>query len=285
MYFLIHFVALVCILLPTIVGYNLVFGRGKVFHFGQIGLQLLAAYPMWILIARFDAHPILGFLSGIIGAFLAALFLAWLSFRLEPDGLGVMSIAVHLAVLNVVLNWQSVTRGALGIPMIPRLFFTYSNEVFTLVALAIALSWTVFVWWLDRSSFGRALSALAEHNWHAESLGVERKRIHTIAFMVASGGALLTSLMLPSYLYLLSPSDFMFPSMIFIVMCIVAGGPGNVWGGVLATFTLIALREGLRLLPMAPAVLGPVRLLLFGLILFGAVWWRRDVLFPKQRKI
>ncbi|PIR52818.1 hypothetical protein COU76_04710 [Candidatus Peregrinibacteria bacterium CG10_big_fil_rev_8_21_14_0_10_49_10] len=68
-------------------------------------------------------------------------------------------------------------------------------------------------------------------------------------------------------------------------MVIVAGKPGSVPGVTLASILLISLKEALRFVPLSPAVLGPVRLILFGLILFGAVWWRRDTLFPQEREI
>lgn len=285
MSFVIHLITVTCILLPTIVGYNLVFGKGKIFHFGQIGLQLAAAYPMWLAIVLFDQSPHVGILLGLGFSFITAWVLAWLSFRLDPDGLGVMSIAVHLSALNVILNWQSVTRGALGVPHIPRLPFLVDNDLFAVFVVLIAVLWCIFVWYVDRSWFGRALQALSEHEWYAESLGISRKTIHIVAFLIAAGGALLTGLLLPSYLYLLSPTDFMFPAMIFMVMCSVAGKPGSVIGVTVATILLITLKEGIRFLPFSPSILGPMRLLVFGLILFGAVWWRRDVLFPAQREI
>lgn len=285
MSFFVHLITVTCILLPTVVGYNLVFGKGKIFHFGQIGLQVLSAYPLWISIVLFDLHPIIGLLLGLISAIASAWVLAWLSFRLDPDGLGVISIAVHLSALNVVLNWQSVTRGALGVPGIPRWSFLIDNNAFTVFVIFVVFVWCVFVWLLDRSAFGRKLQALSEQDWYAEALGISRKNVHIVAFFVATGGALLTGILLPPYLYLLSPTDFAFPAMIFVVMCVVAGKPGSMGGVIFATGLLMMLKEGLRLLPLSPGVVGPVRLLLFGLILLGAVWYRRDALFPPQREV
>ena len=285
MSFLVHLITVTGILLPTVVGYNLVFGKGKIFHFGQIGLQILAAYPLWISIVLFDLHPIIGLLLGLIFAFVAAWLLAWLSFRLDPDGLGVMSIAVHLSALSIVLNWQSVTRGALGVPGIPRWSLLADNDSFAVFVVLVVSVWCILVWLLDRSAFGRKLQALSEYAWYAEALGISRKNVHIVAFLVAAGGALLTGILLPPYLYLLSPTDFAFPAMIFVVMCVVAGKPGSMGGAILATALLMVLKEGLRLLPLSPGVVGPIRLLLFGLILLCAVWYRRDALFPPQREV
>lgn len=68
-------------------------------------------------------------------------------------------------------------------------------------------------------------------------------------------------------------------------MIVVAGKPGSVLGVTLSTILLVLLRESLRFLPLDPTMIGPVRLLLFGLILFAAVWVRRDSLFPQQRTV
>ncbi len=37
--------------------------------------------------------------------------------------------------------------------------------------------------------------------------------------------------------------------------------------------------------PLLSSVLGPMLLMLFGTILFGAVWLRRGTLFPVERRV
>jgi len=285
MSFILHIIVIACMVIPVVLGFNLVFGKGKILHFGQEALSIVAAYTVWVLVMQYGISLPLGIIAGSAMAVLAALLLAWLSFQLDLDGLGVMSIAFHLIVLAVVLNWQSVTRGALGIPKIPRSGPFQSLEAYALLSFIVAAAWVVFILWLDRGAFGRKLEALAEHSWHAESLGIRRKNIHTIAFLIAGLGALISNILFPPYLHLLSPNDYGFPAMIFFVIAVVAGGPGKVWGVVLATFFFVFLREGLRFVPLAPDILGPVRLMLFGLILFIAVWCRRESVFPPERKV
>jgi branched-chain amino acid transport system permease protein len=266
-------------------GYNVVLGKGKILHFGQDAQSIVAVYTFWVLVAIHHVSFPAALFVATIATLVVSAFLAWLSFRLEPDGYGVMSIAFHLAALSVVLNWQSVTRGALGISPIPRGPLPQSVEGFAAVAIGVALLWVLFLWWLDRGSFGRRLSALSEQLWYGQSLGISRKRVHLIAFLLSGIGSLLSNIFHPAYIYLLNPLDYQFPSLIFLLTCIVAGGPGRVWGVAIATTILVALREGLRFVDLPTDVLGPLRLLLFGVILLAAVWWRRDTLFPKQRTI
>lgn len=282
--FFFHIIVLVGTFLPSILGYNLVFGKGKILHFGPIGVSVIVAYCLVIVLKATGSYS-LAIASAVFGAVLISLFFAWLSLRLESDGFGVMSIAVHLSVLAVVLNWNSLTRGALGISRIPRMPFLSSTSDFAVLAIIISIFSIFIVKVIDRSSFGRQLSALAEHEWHAKSLGIHRNRVHVWAFLIAGLGTVLTNLLILPYLTLLHPNDYQFPSLVFYVMIVVAGTPGSVLGATLSTILLVVLREALRFVPLTPAILGPVRLILFGLILFVAVYIRRDTLFPKQRSI
>ncbi|PIQ76092.1 hypothetical protein COU78_05845 [Candidatus Peregrinibacteria bacterium CG10_big_fil_rev_8_21_14_0_10_49_24] len=283
--FLLHIIIMACLTLFPLLGYNIVFGKGKILHFGQEAQSLMAVYTLWVLVVQFQQPFLLALLASLLTTTMLSLLLAQLSFRLEPDGFGVMSIALHLAVLSIILNWQSVTRGALGIPRIPRGILPSSLERYALVVVLGAIAWYFFLRRLERSSFGRNLVALSEHEWHAESLGISRKKVHTIAFLLAGTGSMISAILFPPYIFLLSPLDYNFQHMIFFVMCAVAGGPGSLRGVTLAIFLIIFLREGLRFMGLPADILGPVQIMSFGLILFVAVCVRRDTLFPKQRTV
>ncbi|HLC75624.1 MAG TPA: branched-chain amino acid ABC transporter permease [Candidatus Peribacterales bacterium] len=279
-----HTIALLGTLLPSILGHNLIFGKGKILHFGPVGISILSVYAT-ILVLMATQSFTLALLAGLGISLLASLFFAWLSLRLDPDALGVMTIALHLVALSIVLNWSSLTHGALGIPRIPRLPFLDSVFDFALLSFGICILWILFMWRIDRSAFGRQLAALSEHEWHAESLGIDRMKVHCSAFLIAGAGITIVNFIYPQYVMFISPNDYQFPAFVFMVMAIVAGKPGSVLGVTLSTVLLIVLKEALRFVPLAPSILGPVRLILFGLILFGAVYWRRDVLFPQRRSV
>lgn len=283
--FILHIIIIACLTLFPLLGYNIVFGKGKILHFGQEAQSLIAVYTIWVLVVQFQQPFVVALFASIVLTALISLLLAQLSFRLEPDGFGVMSIALHLAILSIILNWQSVTRGALGIPRIPRGILPVSLEGYALVVVLSAIAWYFFLRLVERGSFGRNLAALSEHEWHAESLGIPRKRVHTIAFLLAGAGSMISSVLFPPYLFFLSPLDYNFQHMIFFVMCVVAGGPGSLRGVTLAIFLITFLREGLRFMGLPSNILGPVQILSFGLILFIAVCVRRDTLFPKQRTV
>ncbi len=282
--FLWHILAVIAMTLPNVLGYNLIFGKGKVFHFGPLGVSVIATYATFLTLIATGSW-ITAILVGLLGSCIISVFFAWLSFRLEPDGLGIMTIAVHLALLTIVLNWTGLTRGALGLPKIPRFPLLEEQLPFALVTMVVAAVWFAAIFLLDRSRFGRALAALAENQAFAQALGVDRVRVHLVAFLIGGVGALLSTVLFVQYLRLAHPSDLTFPFLIFFVMAVVAGKPGSVLGVTFSTVLLVLLKEGLRFLPLPTAVLGPVRLLLFGIILLVAVYVRRDTLFPQQRTV
>src|SRR3989344_219037 len=258
-----------------------------------VSLPNIAAYGTFITLMNTESY-LLGMLVGRTAALALSMIFAWCSLRLEQDGFGVISLAMHLGLLVVVLNFQSLTRGALGIPRVPRLpilgmmeqgVALSSMEAFVLLSVLLSVGWIAVVWWIDRGPIGRKLKALSEFHQWAGALGVNRTRVHIIVFALGAVGALLTNVLFHQYLGLVHPNDFSFTAFIFFVTVVVAGGPGSVFGAILACILLVLLREGLRFVPLPADILGPLRLMFFGLILFTAVWWRRDTLFPKQRMV
>ena len=284
MTYLFHIIATIGISLPSILGYNFIFGRGKILHFGPLAVSLFAAYAIF-LTQRETGNYALAMLVGLPASLAISSFFAWLALRLEGDALGILTIAMHLAVYSVVLNWFSLTRGALGLPQIPRMPLFVSLPAFAFFSTVIALLFALFVHRLDRGRLGRELRALSENRAHAESLGICRGRAVLFAFLVGGLGAFLSNLQFPQYVGLLHPNDYQFKDLIFFVMCVVAGGPGSVRGVAIAVVLITILRESMRFLPLPLDVVGPLRLMLFGLILVVAVYLRRKEIFPMQRSV
>lgn len=285
MLFWLYILTLACINVFMTLSWNLVFGKGKILHFGHQAHSLFTAYAIWVSVVQYDVPMIVGMIAGLTLSLALGALMSWLSVRLEEDAFGVMSIAVHLILFAVILNWQSVTRGALGIPGIPRPeLMRQSLPFFMVTALCMAV-WVFAVRRFDKSKYGRALEALSESEWHAEALGISQMRTRQMAFALSSTGAFLAALIYPPFLLLLTPNDYGFPSMIFYVIIILAGGPGKLWGVFGATFAVIFLKEAIRFIGLPADMIGPVRLILFGLIMFVFVCIRKDSLFPHQRRI
>lgn len=279
-----HLLAMTGINLVAVLSYNLIFGRGKILHFGPLAVSMVAAYGIFVT-RDWTGSYLFGAFIGMILAFTLSLVFAWISLRLTNDGIGIMSLAIYLGVMSIVLNWNSVTGGALGITGIPRMPALNSLPVFGIVGICVGCGWAWVMWRVDRSSVGRNLKALAEHREAAESVGVSRMATFMIAFLIAGAGAVIVNLLLPQYLGLVYPSDFSFPFLVFFVMCVIAGKPGSVPGVTIATILLTLVKEGIRFINLPITLVGPLRLVIFGLILIVALYVRRKEMFPVARTV
>lgn len=284
MTFFLHLVAMVGMNLPPSLGYGLMLGKQRIMHFGPLAVSILAAYGTFVPLSWGWGYP-LSLCIGLGLSLVGSLCFALLSLRLPEDAFGVFSLAIHLVLLTVALNWSAVTRGALGIPRIERLPFMESSLEFACWSAACAAAWIAVMLLLDRSRFGRALQALAEHPAQAAALGINRITATAAAFLLAGMGLATGSILFVQYIRLLYPSDYEFPALVFLLMTVIAGRPGSVWGVSLSTVLLVLLREFIRFTPVSAAVKGPAQLVLFGLILFAAIAWRKDTLFPRLRTV
>ena len=90
--------------------------------------------------------------------------------------------------------------------------------------LAIAAAMTFVLWWIVRSPWGRAFTALRENPLRAESLGVDVRLYTLLAFALGSAyGGMAGSLYAPLVEFI-DPSPFALgPSLLFMLMVVIGG--------------------------------------------------------------
>ncbi len=238
-------------------------------------------------------------LSGLFAVSIGAI-----SLRLTQEYFAIGTIAFASVISALLINWKSLTRGVLGIPGIPRprsdildYFlsrwvtdynsenFFYTNSNFLVLLLIFVIIVQGYCWLLFRSSFARSLRAQAESEVASLALGKKTRIDRNVCFFISSATAGLAGSFFAYYLNYIDPSSFAFPEMVFVLTIVVVGSPGAFWGVIAATFFLVLLPEPLRFTHIDSSILGPMRQLLHALILFGVVYWKREAIFPVERKI
>ncbi len=270
--------------LLSVLSYNLLFGRGKILYFGPLAVSMAAGYGVFVT-RDWTGSYLLSLPVGLILASGISLVFAWMALRLTDDAIGILSLAVSLGAMAVILNWNSVTGGAMGITRIPRMQGIESLPAFAIASIVIGLGWAWLMLQVDRSRIGRNLKALSEHSEAAASVGISRARTYVIAFLIAGIGVTLSNVLYPQYLGLVYPSDFGFQYLVFFMMCVIAGKPGSVPGVTIATILLALVKEGIRFIDLPISLVGPLRLMIYGLILIIALYVRRKEMFPVQRTV
>ncbi|HXC88715.1 MAG TPA: branched-chain amino acid ABC transporter ATP-binding protein/permease [Stellaceae bacterium] len=241
--------------------------------------------------------------SAAIAAFFGILFGAP-TLRLKGDYLAIVTLGFGEIVPIVARNIPSVTNGAMGLNGVaaPQLFghsfgisaTPYYYVGLGLVALLIATSLR-----LKDSRIGRAWMAIREDEIAASAMGVNRVRFKLLAFATGAAFAGATGTFYVAKLQTATPEMFMFPVSVMILVMIVFGGIGSVWGVVLGALLLQLLQswfledlsQWLHALGRLVDVdwLQHVELassieLIFGLILVVMMLYRREGLIPATRR-
>ena len=242
-------------------------------------------------------------LAGGLAAFFGVLFGAP-TLRLRGDYLAIVTLGFGEIVPIVVRNWDSLTNGAAGLNGVaaPRLFgwsFGVDARPYYYVAIALVAMLIFISVRLRDSRIGRAWMAIREDEIAAGAMGVDRTKFKLMAFAIGAAFGGMTGVFYVAKLQTATPEMFGFPVSVMILVMIVFGGIGSVWGVVLGAFVLQLLQswwlqdltEWLHALGrlvdnmwLQRVDLVPSIELIFGFILVGMMLFRRQGLIPAVRQ-
>ena len=243
-----------------------------------------------------------------ISAALAALFGVLFgapTLRLKGDYLAIVTLGFGEIVPIVVRNTPTVTNGAMGLNGVaaPQLFgwnFGVNATPYYYVGLALVALLILTSQRLKFSRVGRAWMAIREDEIAAAAMGINRVKLKLLAFATGAAFAGATGTLFVAKLQTATPEMFMFPVSVMILVMIVFGGIGSVWGVVLGALILQLLQSWfledlsqwlhalgrlihvgwLQRIELASSIE-----LIFGLILVTMMLYRRDGLIPATRRV
>ena len=187
--------------------------------------------------------------SGLV-TFVIGIALGFPALRVQKHYLAFVTLAFSVLCWLVFRNESAITGGVMGIRDIERpvLFGLKLRNAqnFYWFVLAIASIMTFVLWWILRSPWGRAFTALRENPLRAESLGVDVRLYTLLAFALGSAyGGMAGSLYAPLVEFI-DPSPFALgPSLLFMLM-VVVGGAGTFVGPFVGAAVAVLLPEWLR---------------------------------------
>ncbi len=270
-------------------GFNISFGLGRLLNLSHVAGYAIGAYTTALLSTDYQ----FGFFSCLIlsGIFsmLFSLIIGAISLRLSDDYFAIGSLSFSFVISALLINWKSLTRGVLGIPGIPRpdiFTFSISDNLNFLIVLSIAVFLSLF--FLNsvfKGPLGRSLKAQGEYSHALEALGVSSFKIRMYSFIISSFFAGISGCFFALYLSYIDPSSFSLSEMVFVLTIVIIGQPGSLLGSSLASFFLVFLPESLRFIELDPGILGPMRQLIYAVILFSTVYTRKASLFPIKRTV
>ncbi|HXI81343.1 MAG TPA: branched-chain amino acid ABC transporter permease [Verrucomicrobiae bacterium] len=263
--------------------------------------------PFWIIV------PMALLVAATFGALLGAPTL-----RLRGDYLAIVTLGfgeivpvVFRNLSDVTFNFSlgpitlaaqhlNLTGGSLGINPIDAPFLPFANITFDassgyapvylgmfLLVIAILIARN-----LERSRIGRAWMAIREDELAAEMMGVNTVRTKLLAFALGASFAGVAGSLQASYLGATTSDFFTFSTSILVLIMVILGGIGNIWGVLLGAVALVYVDKtflpyvGQELQQVAPGLPNPAQFnfLFFGLILVGMMRFRPEGFLPNRQR-
>src|SRR5882672_1730585 len=120
MEYFIHLAILICIYAILALSLNLVVGYTGLLSVAEAAFYGIGAYVTALLLVGAGFNFFLAMLVGILISGLAALLIGLVLSRFDGDYYALASLGFSVIAYSIFLNWQSLTRGPLGIPGIPK---------------------------------------------------------------------------------------------------------------------------------------------------------------------
>jgi len=275
---------------------------------GNAGFMGIGAYTSAIVTLHYDVPIIVGILLGSIVAGLIGLLVGLPTLRLQGVFLAIATLGFGEVVRVLFINWESVTKGAIGISGIPHVgremltaakdwgiepanLGLRNNQFVSLSVFLLLLVIVIILLWFfirqNNSRVGRAFAAIKMDERATEAMGVNITYYKILAFVqgaVISGFAGALFAHVTAYI---SPADFSYHRAVEILIFAVFGGSEIIWGPVFGAALLTSLPEILR-------AIADYRYMIYGAILVAMmafrpqgildpIWFRKIKLFGKRK--
>jgi branched-chain amino acid transport system permease protein len=287
MEYLIHLAILISIFSILGLTLNLVVGYTGLLSVTHAAFFGIGAYTTAILTT---AHGFNFFLSVPVGIVLSALIgycIGLVLSRFDDDYYALASFGFNVIVYAIFLNWQSLTRGPLGIPGIPRpeLFGISFDENWLFLVLALACTGAVYLLarFITNSSFGRAIQAIRDDEHALRVFGYRTTHYKLTIFTISAGIASVGGALFASYITFIDPSSFVLMESVFILTIIIVGGLANHKGALLGAAIMILLPEMLRFVGLPSDIAAQMRQVIYGILLITLMLYRPQGFLGRYR--
>jgi branched-chain amino acid transport system permease protein len=224
---------------------NLVLGYGGMISFGHAAFVGTGAYVGSILVAEGVTSAFIGWPAAIAASALAAWLIGAISLRTR----GVYFIMITLAFAQMMfylVNSMKAYGGdeGLSLPQRASLGIDLGSEVAFYYVVLVILSLTIFLLHrLSKSRFGRVVVAIRENEARAEAVGFPVYRYQLACFVIAGGVAGLAGALLASHGKYVNPNVLHWLQSGTLMIMVILGGVGRLWGGVLGAAALLGLEH------------------------------------------
>ena len=236
-----------CLFILLCVGLNIVKGFCGQVTVGHIGLYAIGAVSSALLSLNYGLSFWVSAPFAVLITGFAGIIVGLPSVRLEGAYLALATLGLGESV-RIMIAVTPALGSSTGIMLIPApaigdfvfdSFERYYYLVMTAAVVGIYLSFAIL-----RSATGRAFQAIREDPIAASVVGINVTMYKLLAFVISAlyaglGGALFAH-MPPGYIH---HNNFTIIEMITLLLMVVLGGIGNIWGGVIGAIVVTVIYD------------------------------------------
>jgi branched-chain amino acid transport system permease protein len=284
MTYLIHLLTIANIYVLLAVSLDLLVGLTGLMSLAHAVFFGIGAYATAIM-TRYGFPPLGAMVVGFVLAAIASVVIALPSIHIRGIYLLIVTIAVQMVFTVSFLNLSDLTGGPGGIAnIVPLCIFGFSlrGVGFLLVATFVSLAVIWICWRLSRSPFGRLLQAVRDDETGCLMLGKNVSWAKISVFALSGGIAAIAGSLYAHYTSYVDPRGFDIVVSISVLLMVMLGGSGTIYGPVLGAVILTFLPELLRFMPAPPGAAGASRQIIYGLLLVALVFFRPQGLLGRK---
>jgi len=230
-------------------GLSLFLGYAGQISLGHAAFFGIGAYTTAILTTRFSIPTFVAFWASAVTSSIFAYLIGRPILKLKGYFLALATLGFGEIFLVIIRETPSLTNGVIGIFGIPWFSFggfsfdTYLKQYYLIWGVLIGL--LLFSKNLVRSKMGRAFLAVAVSEDAAASVGMKVPQIKIAVFVVGAAFAGFAGSLFACVMSTANPEAFGLNLSILIVMMVILGGMGNLWGPITGAIFLTWLMDTL----------------------------------------
>jgi branched-chain amino acid transport system permease protein len=301
---LLDLVLKIALFAALVASYDVVLGYTGIVSFGHAMFFGFGAYAVALALGRLGGvtygHLLAGFAAGIALSAVVAVLIGAFSLRVKAIFFAMITLAFAEFALILAVQWSQLTGGEDGLsPKLPGVFAVSWDggrllgvavtgrlvTYYTVLAVCIALfgAMSRFV----HSPLGRTLQAIRDNELRAEALGYRTFVAQIVSSSFASVVATVLGGCYAMWVRYVNPESTLgIPIMLDVLLMVIIGGIGTLYGGVIGAAFLLTARTLLPDLKAWTAVVAPgsevvQRLAERWLLYFGILFIVVVFFFPK----
>lgn len=175
-----------------------------------------------------------------------ALIIGWLTFGLRGPYFAIGTLGVAIAAGELVSNWDWIGGGqGISLPVFPGDPDTGKLFIYFMLAGTGVLLF-MFLSWFYRTRFGAAINAIRDDEEKADAMGIHTLRYKLVTWSIAAFFVGVAGGITAFQLIHFEPLETAYQTInlgIFMVVCVLLGGKGTLWGPVIGAILFHLFKE------------------------------------------